>query len=100
MQKAERPCRSDFGHILAIRQFKRESLPANHRMRKVDGVGNRITLRRINSDELVTLPHFQRTQNSNVSPRPALLANACLANEFHKGSRAAIEDWEFQVVEL
>src|SRR5438094_580164 len=48
------------------------------------------------SDEVKDfVPH-----DSSVSPRAALLANASLANEFHKGPRAAIENWEFQIVEF
>src|SRR5438105_15399651 len=39
-------------------------------------------------------------QDSNVRSWPSLLANPSLANEFHKGPRAAVEDREFQIVEF
>ncbi len=40
VKKTERPCRSDFRKVMAIRQFQGAALAANQRMWEIDGVGN------------------------------------------------------------
>src|SRR5579864_464853 len=86
--------------IAPIGEFHLEGFFADQRMREIDGIRDRVGVGRIDSDELVTLAHLYFAADLQIFSRPALLANACLANHVHKRLRAAIQDGKFEVVEL
>src|ERR1017187_9799840 len=69
-------------------------------MREVDRIGNRISVRGINRDELVPLPHLKLAANLQILPRAPLLPNASLPNHLHKRTRAAVENGQLQIVEF
>src|SRR5580693_2097328 len=69
-------------------------------MRKINGIGDGISIRRIDSDELAALAHFELAANLQILASAPLFADARLANHLHKWPRAAVENGQFQVVEL
>src|SRR5271154_2736599 len=91
---------SDLAQIIAILQLDLKGFPANERMRKVDGVGNRIRTGGINCDEFVSFPQLQFPANSQVSSRTTLLADSRLLDQFHEWPRAAIQDGKLEVIQL
>src|ERR1700730_11986710 len=69
-------------------------------MRKINGVTNGISPRRIYRDEFIAFVKFQRIPNAKISPRTPLLSDSRLLNQFDKRPRAAIQDGQFQIVQL
>jgi hypothetical protein len=69
-------------------------------VRKVNGVANGVTFRRINPDKFVTFAQFQFAKNSEISARAALGADPNPADEFHKWLGAAVQNRKLKIVEL
>ena len=67
---------------------------------KVDGVGNPVAAARIDGDELFALAHFHRLQNAQRFAPPPLLANTHARKGLHVGQGAAIQNGQFQVIDL
>src|ERR1700687_1973344 len=100
MQKSKGPCRSNVGDVVPVGQGLSESLASNQRMWKIDGVGNRIAVRRKNTDELIAFTKFQGLKNPDVSSRAALLTDPGAADQVHEWPRASVENGQLQVVQL
>src|SRR5579863_10335695 len=86
--------------VAAVGKFYLEGFFADERVREVDGVRNRIRVAGINRNKFVPLAHFQLAANLQIFARAPLLAYASLANHVDKRLGAAVEDGQFQVVEL
>src|SRR5579859_2975415 len=69
-------------------------------MREVDRVGNRIRVRGIDRDELVPLAHLDLAANLQILAETPLFADSRLPNHLNKGTSAAVEDGQFEVVQL
>ena len=86
--------------IATIRELDLKSFLADKGMRKIDGVGNRITVGGINGNKFIALAHFELAKNLHVLSRAALLADTGLVDEINEGLGAAVKDGELKVVEF
>src|SRR5579863_6895055 len=100
LQETERTRGSDVLQVAAIGQLHLESLVADQRMGKVDGIADRIAFGGINANELIAFTQLVRPQNLQVRSLLTLLPDARARNHFDEGQGAAIKDGQFQVVEL
>lgn len=100
LYEAESPSRSDLVHVVVPHQIEFEALPSDHGMRKIDGICHRIVVAGIYTDELIALPHFDCPFDPPVGARSPQPAQVNPLDGLQKGQGAAIEDWEFQVIEL
>src|SRR6202451_266047 len=69
-------------------------------MRKIDGVGNGISVCRIYRDKLVAFAHLQRVANAKIASGTPLLADSDLLNQFHKRLCAPIQNRQLQIVQF
>src|SRR5208282_601452 len=69
-------------------------------MRKIDGVRDRVVIGGVHRDKFVALAHLDFAKNLEVFAGAALLADSGLLDQLDEGEGAAIEDGEFEVVEL
>ena len=86
--------------VAAVRQLDLEALAADQRMRKVDGVAHRVSLRGIDADELVAFAHLVGPQDLEIGALAPLLPQAGAGDHFDVRQRAAVENRQLQVVEL
>ena len=100
LDEAKRARRGNVGHIAAIGKLDLEAFAADQRMREIDGVADRVAFRGIDADELVAFLHFVGAQDLEINAFAALLAKAGLVIISMNGMRAAVEDGDFEVVEL
>jgi DNA-binding MarR family transcriptional regulator len=100
MQKSESARRRDLLQITAIGQAHAEALLANERVRKVDRIRNRIDICRIHGDELIALTQLDFAHDPEVGACFALFPNAGLLNHFDKRTGAAIQNRQFEIVQL
>ena len=87
---AKRARRRNVTQIASVGQFHLKGLFSDEWMGKIDRVGDRIHVGRIDSDELISLPHLHLSANPQIRARTALLADACLENHLHKGTGTAV----------
>ena len=99
-QETEGAGRCNVADVAAIRELDLEGLAADQRMWEVDGVADRVTFGGIDANELVALVHFVGAENLQINALATLLAKAGLGDHLHKWKRAAVEDWDFEVVEF
>src|ERR1700733_9621414 len=92
--------RGDLAEVIAVGKLYAKHLLADEWMRKINGVRNRISLRRIDRDKLVAFVQLERMTDAKISPRTPLLSNSGLLNQFDKRPSAAIQDGQFEVVQL
>src|SRR5690242_5765155 len=69
-------------------------------MRKIDAVGNRVLLGRLDGDKLLSLAQLQIANHAQVGARAPLFANAGAMNGLYEGLCAAVKNRQIQVVEL
>src|SRR5579864_5361151 len=100
MEETEGPCRRNFTQVVAIRKIHLKALPADHPVREIDGIRNRVPVRGIDRNKLITFPQLQFLTNSQVRSRPALLANSYLEDHFYKRTRASIQNRQLEIIQL
>src|SRR5437870_3615940 len=98
-EKSERPRWGDLRFVPVSCEIKIETLQAD-RARKVDGVGNRILICRIDSKELVSLSNLNRLANLPVHSLAALAFDPDAMNRVKKRLSAAVEYRQFELIEL
>ena len=69
-------------------------------MGKIDVVSDAVSFAGINGDELAVLTDFNTFQYAQILAPAPLAPDAYLGKGFHVRQGAAIEDWQFQVIEL
>src|SRR5579862_5252741 len=67
---------------------------------KIDGVVDAVARPGVDADELVAFAHLHRMQHTNIFAAPPLGANAHAQEGFNIWLGAAVEDGQFQVVDL
>src|SRR5947209_5121092 len=98
-KKSERPRWGDLRFVRVSGEIKIETLQAD-RARKVDGVGDRILIRRINSKEFVGFSDLNRLTNLPVHSLAALAFDPDAMNRVKKWLSAAVEYRQFELIEL
>ena len=96
--EAEGAGRGDLCAVRAGCQIDRELLAADGRG-EVDRVVDAVAVAGIDADELVVLAHFD-LEDADVFAAAALDLDADVVEGFDIGKRAAVEDGEFEVVDL
>src|SRR5580658_2113065 len=99
MQKSESARRRNLFQITAIGQPHAEALLANEGMRKVDGIRNGIGVGGIDGNKLIALAQLDVAHDAEIRARFALLPDAGLLNHFDKGTGAAIQYGELEIVQ-
>src|SRR5271157_1783164 len=93
VEKTKGSSGGDLPNVAAVGKFDLEAFAADQWMREVDGVADGIALTRENSNELVALAHFVRSQDLQVHALAPLLAQASNGDHLDERQRAAIENW-------
>src|SRR5208282_1458700 len=92
--------RRNLFEITAIGQPHAEGLLADERVGEIDRIRNRIGVCRIDGNEFVALAQLNIAHDSEISARFALLPNAGLLNHVYKGTGAAIQNGQLQIVQF
>src|SRR5581483_10712042 len=100
LARAESPCGRDGSDVVAIRKIGFEALIANQGMGEIDRVRDGIKVGWIHRNELFSLSDFDFTLNAKVLSRSALLSNTGFQDHVHERAGAAIENWEFEIVQF
>ena len=66
---------------------------------KIDGVGNRVVICRIDSEKFVAFDYLNRLANSPVNALASLPFNAHAMNGVQKGLGAAVKYGQFQLID-
>ena len=84
----------------ARHQLDLKTFFADQRMRKIDGVGDGVSVGRVEGDELVAVAHLHFFEDAPVDALAPLRLQSGAQHHLHERLRAAIEDGQLQVVEL
>ncbi len=86
--------------VAAVGELDGKGFAADGGMREVDGVRCRVAFRRINRDELSAVGEFDGLANPQILSAAPLAAQARLLNHLDKRLGAAVQDGQFQVIQL
>src|ERR1700686_4316822 len=100
MQKPECARRGNLGQVISIRQPHTKTLFADEGMGEVNRIGDRVSIRRINSNKFIAFPKLNLADDSKVGPRLTLFANTGLLDHFDKRLGASIKDRQLQVIQF
>ncbi len=89
----------DLSAVAACGQVDGECLAADG-VGEMDVVGDAVAVAGINRDELAVLAHFDTFQDAQILPPSPLASNAHCGKGFHVRQGAAVEDGQFQIVQL
>ncbi len=100
LEEAEGTGSGNVFHVAAVGQLDLEALAADQGMREIDSVADGVALSGIDADELLALVQLVGAQDLEVDALAALLAEPGIGDHLDEGLRAAVEDGNFEVVEL
>ena len=100
VNEAERTGGRNVFQVVSVGEVDAEFLLADHRVREVDGVGNRIGVGGINRNEFVAFPQFEFASDPEIGSLTALLADSGAVNHLDERTRAAIEYRQLEIVEF
>src|SRR5579885_568668 len=90
----------DLGGIAVRGHFQLQRLAADQRMREIGFAREAEAFGRQDADAFAAVFHAYRTANPQVAPLAAVLADARLPDQLDKGLPAAIEDGDFEIIDL